>query len=124
METTMIARKEILLLLLADMRNRKLLSGLQAAGLDPEDFYTDLSDLILRKMGFEQYHQEELCTWYEQTMDHLIASDIRYFNEHQRELASNMYEMLLFKKDAIQQKQSVSLTCWGKEMVRKIKRLG
>jgi hypothetical protein len=102
METMMINRKEILTLLLADMRNRKLILGLEAAGLNPADFYTGLTDLILQKMGFDPNRDEHLSEWYEQTLENIIDKELPYFMNHQRELALTMYELLLAKKDTIE----------------------
>ncbi|MBC7449961.1 MAG: hypothetical protein H7259_00575 [Cytophagales bacterium] len=103
------------------MRNRRLILGLQHAGLNPDDFYTDLTDLILQKMGFENYYNEELCTWYEHTLEKLIDKDLRYFTDHQRDLASRMYELLEFKRKTMQDVDGIpfSMTHWGKEIIRK-----
>ncbi|MGN6646844.1 MAG: hypothetical protein ACTHJT_09985, partial [Cytophaga sp.] len=59
METTTEAnKKEIIQLILADMRNRKLLIGLEHAGLISEDFDTGLCYIILGKMGFDDRTDE------------------------------------------------------------------
>ena len=90
-------KQEILALILADMRNRKLIMGLEATGLRSEDFYTDLADLILSKTGFPDTSDEELFIWYDTTLELLLETDLQYFRCHHRELAERMSE-LLFEK--------------------------
>lgn len=121
MENQPINRTEILILLLADMRNRRLMLGLQQAGLHPDDFYSGLMDLILQKAGFENYYNESLCTWYEETIEMLIDKDLAYFSNHQRELAKRMYDLLMFRKQQIRQDypNPFDVTTWGRRLMRK-----
>jgi hypothetical protein len=102
METTPVNRREIIILLLADMRNTRLIEGLKSAGLHTENFYTKLTDLILQKMGFEQYADESLCSWYEDTLRKLIDKDLHYYIFHERELAEHLFDLMELKKHAIQ----------------------
>ena len=98
METnTKLQQQEIISLLLADMRNRKLIIGLERIGLRSDDFYTDLSECILRRMGFPAM-TDALYDWYEFTLEDLIEMDIDYFFQCQRELAARMYDKLLLKR--------------------------
>lgn len=103
-------RTEIITLILADMRNRRLIMGLQLAGLHSDDFYMNLTDMILQKAGFKKYADEEVCNWYEDTIYKLIDNDMRYFVAHQRELASRMYELLLCKRQTVQEVRIVSFS--------------
>ena len=90
-------QQEITALLLADIRNRKLILGLEQAGLQADNFYTGLSELIFQKMGFETLN-DALYHWYEETIESLIDMDIAYFLDKQRELALKMYDALVFKR--------------------------
>jgi len=90
-------KREILALILADMRNRKLIMGLEASGLHSEDFYTDLADIILTKTGFADANNEELFTWYDATLELLLETDLKYFRSHHYALADRMYELLMEK---------------------------
>jgi hypothetical protein len=90
-------KQEILALILADMRNRKLIMGLEASGLHSEDFYTDLADIILSKTGFADASNEEVFAWYDTTLELLLETDLKYFRSHHRALAEKMYELLVEK---------------------------
>jgi len=96
--TTHINKKEIIQLLIADMRNRKLLIGLEKAGLTTEYFYTSLCYIILDKMGFDGKRDEVIYEWYEDTMQSILEQDLEYFIEKQQRLANGVYQMLLEKK--------------------------
>ena len=96
--TTHINKKEIIELLLADMRSRKLLIGLEKAGLSSEDFYTGLCYIILGKMGFDGKQDEAIYVWYEETMQSILEQDLPFFRERQHALANRMYQLLQEKR--------------------------
>jgi len=103
MEITTINRKEIIILLLADMRNSRLIMGLRSVGLDTDNFYTNLTDLILQKMGFNNYTDKGLCSWYEDTLHTLIDKELHYYIFHERELAEHMYDLMELKRHAMKE---------------------
>lgn len=99
METKTAKHKEIIILLLAEMRNYRLIEGLRAAGLHTDNFYTKLTDLILEKTGFDLDTHQELRDWYEEVLRDTVNQELRYYIFHERELAEQMYNQLLQKKD-------------------------
>lgn len=103
METTQTNRKEIIILLLADMRNSRLILGLRSVGLNTDNFYTNLTDLILQKMGFDNYADKTICAWYEDTLHTLIDKELHYYVFHERELAEHMYDLMELKKYSVQE---------------------
>ncbi len=98
MKTVPFNKKELIELLLADMRSRKLLMGLEKAGLSSEDFYTGLCYIILGKMGFDGRKDEAIYIWYEETMQTILEQELFYFREKQQQLAKRMYQLLVEKK--------------------------
>jgi len=116
METTTDSNKnDILILIIADLRNRKLIMGLEAAGLYSDNFYTSLADVIFAKIGFPDVQDEELFTWYENTVQSVLQTDIHYFKEHHRNMALRIYNLLLEKKYAAypsRQKQVQKILDW------------
>lgn len=99
METTIhFNKRELIQLLVADMRNRKLLLGLEKAGLHAEGFDTCLCYIILGKIGFDAQKDEAIYIWYEETMQALLEQDVFYFRERQHYQARRVYHMLIEKK--------------------------
>jgi hypothetical protein len=95
-------KSEIITLILADMRNRKLLMGLEATGLATDDFNTNLSDLIFSKMEIDRQHETIVFNWYEDTIYRLLDTDLNKFREHQLFLAERLYDALETKKKKLQ----------------------
>ena len=93
------------------MRNSRLILGLRSVGLNTDNFYTNLTDLILQKMGFENYKDKLLRAWYEDTLHILIDTELQHYIFHERELAEQMYR-LLEEKRALTKKYSHPLTLW------------
>ena len=95
-------KNEIITLILADMRNRKLIMGLDAIGLSTDDFNTNLSYLIFSKMNIAKEHEVLVYNWYEDTVYYLLDTDMNKFREHQVFLAERLYEMLEDKRAQLQ----------------------
>jgi hypothetical protein len=99
MEKNTTHRKETIILLLADMRNHRLIEGLQSVGLNTEKFYTNFTDLVLEKMGFEDYADRELSAWYEEMMLQSIHKELHYYIFHERQLAEKLYDLIELKRE-------------------------
>ena len=97
METIAQNKQEIIALIAVDMRNRKLVMGLEQAGLHAENFYADLTEIILLKMGFDEV-SDDTFNWYQETMEELIDLNVSVFMSHKNELALKMYEQLVFQR--------------------------
>jgi len=114
MNTMNVNRKEVIILLLADMRNSRLILGLQAVGLNTDNFYTNLTDLILEKMGFEDVADIRLRAWYEDTMHTLIDRDLNYYIFHEHLLAEHLYELIAGKRISLDNTpQELLEIAWG-----------
>jgi hypothetical protein len=114
MNTMNVNRKEVIILLLADMRNSRLILGLQAVGLNTDNFYTNLTDLILQKMGFEDVADIRLRAWYEDTLHTLIDRDLNYYIFHEHHLAEHLYDLIAEKKISLNNSAQESLEiAWG-----------
>ena len=94
MEPTTQNKNEIITLILADMRSRKLIMGLEATGLATDDFNTDLSDLIFSNMQIPKSQQVQIGNWYEDTIYDLLSTDLNTFNMRQAFLARQLYDAL------------------------------
>jgi hypothetical protein len=89
----------ILTLIKSDLRNQKLIRGLDQAGVLAEDFYTDLATPILKLIGFEDSERnDELYEFYDHTVDRLIDLEVNNFLEKQKMLALELYNELLLEK--------------------------
>ncbi len=97
MENTTQNKQEIITLIGIDMRNRKLVMGLEQAGLHAENFYSDLTEIILRKMGFDET-SDDIYNWYQETMEELINVNVAAFMAQEKELALKMHEQLIFQR--------------------------
>ena len=95
-------KNEIITLILADMRNRKLLMGLEATGLSTDDFNTNLLDLIFSKMEIAKQYEVVICNWYEDSLYTLLNTDMNKFRENQLFIATGIYETLEQKKKHLQ----------------------
>ena len=102
MESTTINRNEIITLILADMRSRKLIMGLEAMGLYTDDFKTNLSELIFSKMQISKQQEVQVGTWYEDTIHDLLNTDLNKFKMNQLFFAILLYDTLEEKKNSIQ----------------------
>jgi hypothetical protein len=87
-------KSELIKLILADMRNRKLIMGLDAIGLSSDDFNTNLSELIFEKMGIPKQYETHMNNWYEDMIYNILDIDLQSFREHQLFLAMTLYEGL------------------------------
>ncbi|ABG58454.1 hypothetical protein CHU_1179 [Cytophaga hutchinsonii ATCC 33406] len=102
METTMkYSKEEIILLLLADMKSRRLLIGLEATGLATDDFNSNLADLIFSKIDLPKQYEAQMYNWYEDTVYTLLEIDMHYFRIHQEFLALKFYDAILEKKNQL-----------------------
>ncbi|WP_018342370.1 hypothetical protein [Cytophaga aurantiaca] len=104
MEPTTINRNEIITLILADMRSRKLIMGLEATGLATDDFNTNLVELICSKMDIAKEHEIPVFNWYEDTIYDLLDTDLNKFRDHQVFLAVKLYDALKEKREQLQKK--------------------
>jgi hypothetical protein len=95
-------KSEIITLLLADMRNRKLIMGLEATGLATDDFNTNLSYLIFSKMEIDKQYHVIVFNWYEDTIYSLLDTDLDKFRTHQVFLAERLYYALEEKREQLQ----------------------
>lgn len=90
----------VLSLIAAELRNNKLIKGLQDAGMVVEDFYGDLGTRILELIGFteEERNQDELYDFYNQNLNELIDVNLEEFQEKLKLLALEFYNRLLLEK--------------------------
>jgi hypothetical protein len=98
-------KNEILSLILADMRNRKLLMALDDAGFSTDDYTTDLSVLIFSKMQITKQYETIIYNWYEDAVYMLLNIDLNKFREHQVFLAMRLYDALEEKTKNLQMDQ-------------------
>lgn len=89
---------EVITLLLADMKSRRLLMGLESTGLATDDFHSNLADLIFSKLDVSKQHETNMWNWYEDTIYTLLEIDMHYFRVHQEFLAHKLYDAILEKK--------------------------
>lgn len=102
-----LTQKEFILSLIkADMRNIKLISGLDKAGALVEHFYTDLSMVILKLIGFEDAERtDELYAFYDKKMNILIDVSVSEFVDQLNYKAVDFYNELLYMKLVIIKKE-------------------
>lgn len=102
MEIKLTPKQEIMCLIESDMRTRKLIIGLEDAGLGAGDYYTNLYIVIFNKMGFTCL-PDELMEWYDLKMDDLMDGvDAIFFMQRLHDLSLKMYDELTFKRHTIQ----------------------
>ena len=87
-------KNEVITLILADMRNRKLVMGLDAVGLSTDEFNTNLSELIFEKIGIGKQHEIHIGNWYEDIVFNILDNDLQTFRQHQLFFAITIYEAL------------------------------
>lgn len=87
-------KEEVIRLILADMRNRKLVMGLEAAGLATDEFDTDLSELIFTKMGILEKHEVRIGNWYEDMVFSMLDISLSTFRENQLLFALVLFDSL------------------------------
>ncbi|MGN6646596.1 MAG: hypothetical protein ACTHJT_08700 [Cytophaga sp.] len=107
-------KKEVVILLLADMRNTRLVHGLNAVGLKTDTFYTCLTDLVLYKMGFRNYTDEALAVWYKDLLYQTIDREQMEYAYHERQLAEELYKQLVLKREMLQGSEIATDTLWYK----------
>jgi hypothetical protein len=95
-----LTQKELILALIkADMRNVKLIQGLDRAGALVEHFYSDLSVVILKLIGFKETERTDaLYELYDKKMNMLIDVSVHEFREQLNYLAVDFYNELLLQK--------------------------
>ena len=99
-----LTQKELILTLIkADMRNVKLIQGLENAGALVEYFHTDLCFIILKLIGFEDAERtDELYAFYDTKMHALVDVSVDVFREKLPYLAVDFYNELLLQKMSCQ----------------------
>jgi hypothetical protein len=98
-------KNEIMTLIIADMRTRKLIMGLDSLGLSTDDYNSNLSELIFSKMQIQKQYKVSVSNWYEDTIYDLLDTDLNKFNSHQMLFAIKLYDALEEKKHIIQKEQ-------------------
>lgn len=88
-------KKNLVLLIMADMCNRKFIMGLDAIGLSTDDFNTNLSSFIFEKMNIPSEHETYIGNWYEDIVYTFLDIDFKTFKEHQFVLATTLYDAIL-----------------------------
>ncbi|WP_018342340.1 hypothetical protein [Cytophaga aurantiaca] len=97
-------KSELLALILADMRSRKLIMGLDEIGLSTDEFNTNLAELIFKKVGVTKSNKDYMTNWYEETVFNLLDIDLDIFREHQLFLALTLYDALQVESRKLQMK--------------------
>ena len=95
-------KDEVITLILADMRNRKLIMGLELAGLSTDDYNTNLSELIFSKMGVSKQHEVRIGNWYEDVVFNFIDVDLPTFKQEQLFFAKMLYDSLIVENSKLQ----------------------
>lgn len=95
------AKKELVLTLIkAELRNTKLIKGIQDAGLVADGFYIELSFLILEQMGFDpSCHSDDLLEVYFSMLDSKCTRPIHQFTSNINTYAEEIYAGLMKKKN-------------------------
>lgn len=94
-------KDEVITLLLADMKSRRLLMGLESTGLVTDDYNSNLVDLIFYKLDVSKQHETNMWNWYEDTIYTLLEIDMHYFRVHQEFLAHKLYDAIMEKKNQL-----------------------
>ena len=102
-------KKEIITLILADMRSRKLIIGLEESGLCTDDFNTDLSELIFSKFEIPKQNLIEINNWYEDIIFSMLETDLNKFRQNQVILAEKLYNEIIQKKRNVNLKINTNL---------------
>lgn len=89
----------IIALIKAEMKNRKLLLGLDNAGVQTEDFHTDLGLIILKLIGFPDVERnDDLYDYYEFIINNLISGEVKSVLRKQDTISEEVYNKLLAQK--------------------------
>jgi hypothetical protein len=89
----------ILSIIKADMRNYKLILGLDNAGVLAEDFFTDLGRSVMVLMDFEEEDRDDgLYELYDKFMDRLVEINVHQFHDAIKTLSIELYADLLAEK--------------------------
>lgn len=92
----------ILSLIKDDLVNQKLLLGLDALGLQPADYYLQLSDTIFSLMGFpESNHSDRVFELYLDLTKKVRFVDISQSQNQLDELAREIYAELAVHRAAL-----------------------
>jgi len=94
---TTLSKPEIISLIMADMRNRKLMLGMEQLGLAVENYYTNLYSIILTQLGYD-ISNEKIIDFYESILENLHHIEISTFHAKQQQLAENLYDALVGMK--------------------------
>ena len=90
--------KLILSLIKADMKNYKLIEGLNDAGALMENFYSDLDLVVMSLMEIRENHMEEMYKVYDMHFNHLKKISVEEFCQNLPDIAMRLYRDLLTKK--------------------------
>ncbi len=88
----------ILLLIQADMRNSRLIGGLNKAGALIENFDTDLAFVVFTLIGFKE-RDDSLYTKYFRYLERLNELDLSVFLDKQCFYAFKLYQILIKEKE-------------------------
>lgn len=91
-------RKVIISLILDDLIHAKLLEGLKALCLQPEDYYIDVGDKVIKFMGFKGSRNELIYEHYLNLRKRARLVDLSKGNQNMKTLATEIYQELRLKK--------------------------
>lgn len=90
-------RELIISLIKDDLRNTKLVNGLNRIGLKAEDYYLHLSDTIFNLMGFKDNPQTDaLIEFYYEYSNKVEECDFSLNSTQLDEMAEEVFERLYF----------------------------
>jgi hypothetical protein len=92
------SKEKMLLSLIKDhLIYARLINGFHAIGLDPHDFYLNLSDTIFRLAGFvgQSEHEEILFSAYLTITEKINTYDVSHWREEVEPLAIEAYSILI-----------------------------
>lgn len=91
----MVNKELIISLIKDDLRNTKLVNGLNKIGLKADDYYLHLSDTIFNLMGFEDNSQTEaLIEFYYEYSNKVEECDLTFDSTQLDEMAMEVFERL------------------------------
>lgn len=94
-EKDMANNELIISLIKDDLRNTKLVNGLNKIGLKAEDYHLNLSDTIFHLMGFEDNSQTDaLIEFYYEYSNKVEECDLTLNSNQLDELAEEIFERL------------------------------
>jgi hypothetical protein len=93
-------RQLLLSLLKAELKNTKLVRGLESIGMNPDDFYLGISSEILKLAGFQKEEiDEELYDFYFEELDHHCQLEYMEFRQKLDSLAEELLKELEKRKN-------------------------